>query len=113
MSLEEIAVIALCLFGGYWGVSFLFQRKDRERGPQAGTPAPQYPQSAPAWARVLGVSPKAGIDEIRRAYQQRMAEYHPDKVAMLGAELRELAERKSKEINLAYDEASRARGEHA
>ena len=38
MSLEEIAVIALCLFGGYWGVSFLFQRKDRERGPQARMP---------------------------------------------------------------------------
>jgi transposase len=27
--------------------------------------------------------------------------------------MRELAERKSKEINLAYDEARRARGEHA
>jgi len=106
-------VIALCLFGGYWGVSFLFQRKDRERGPQARTAPPQHPQSAPAWATVLGVSPKAGMDDIRRAYQQRMAEYHPDKVATLGAELRELAERKSKEINLAYDEASRARGEHA
>jgi len=113
VSLEEIAVIALCLFGGYWGVSFLFHRKERERGPQRDTLLTQDPQSAPGWATVLGVSPKAGMDEIRRAYQQRMAEYHPDKVAMLGAELREFAERKSKEINLAYDEASRARGEYA
>jgi DnaJ like chaperone protein len=114
VSLEEIAVIALCLFGGYWGVSFLFQRKDRERGPRADTLPPQGQQStAPTWATILGVSPQAGMDEIRRAYQQRIAEYHPDKVARLGAELRELAERKSKEINLAYDEACRARGEHA
>ena len=114
MSLEEIAVITLCLFGGYWGVSFLFQRKDRERGPRAGAVPPQQQQSAaPAWATVLGVSPDAGMDEIRRAYQQRIAEYHPDKVARLGAELRELAKRKSKEINLAYDKACRARGERA
>ncbi len=52
------------------------------------------------------------MEEIRKAYQHRIAEYHPDKVAALGAELRELAERKSKEINLAYDEACSARGEH-
>jgi DnaJ-domain-containing protein 1 len=114
VSLEEIAVITLCLFGGYWGVSFLFRRKDRERGPRADAMPPQHQQaSMPTWAAVLGVSADASMDAIRRAYQQRIAEYHPDKVAALGAELRELAERKSKEINLAYDEARRARGEHA
>lgn len=114
MSLEEIAVITLCLFGGYWGVSFLFHRKDRERGPRADALAAQHQQtSASTWAAVLGVSPDASMDAIRRAYQRRIAEYHPDKVAAPGAELRELAERKSKEINLAYEEACRARGEHA
>ncbi len=113
MSLEEIAVIVLCLFGGYWGVSFLFQRKDRERGPRAAAPPPGDEQPAQTWAAVLGVSPEASTVELRRAYQHRIAEYHPDKVAALGAELRDLAERKSKEINLAYDEACRARGEHA
>jgi hypothetical protein len=35
------------------------------------------------------------------AYRQRMTEYHPDKVAHLGAELRELAEREATEFNLA------------
>jgi DnaJ-domain-containing protein 1 len=35
------------------------------------------------------------------AYRQRMAEYHPDKVAHLGPELRELAEGKATEFNLA------------
>ena len=114
VSLEEIAVIALCLFGGYWGVSFLFNRRNRERGPRADAAPPQHRQSAPpTWTTVLGVGADASMDAIRQAYQHRIAEYHPDKVAALGAELRELAERKSKEINLAYDEARRARGEHA
>jgi preprotein translocase subunit Sec63 len=31
-----------------------------------------------------------------------MAEYHPDKVATLGVELRDLAEEKSKAITAAY-----------
>ena len=37
-----------------------------------------------------------------------MAEYHPDKVAMLGAELRELSEAKSKAITAAYATLSNA-----
>jgi DnaJ like chaperone protein len=32
-----------------------------------------------------------------------MKEYHPDKVAALGVELRELAEAKAKAINSAYE----------
>jgi DnaJ-domain-containing protein 1 len=39
-----------------------------------------------------------------------MSQYHPDKVASLGRELRELAESKSKEISVAYQEALVARG---
>jgi len=31
-----------------------------------------------------------------------MKEYHPDKVAFLGREIRDVAERRSKEINNAY-----------
>lgn len=34
-----------------------------------------------------------------------MSQYHPDKVASLGPELRDLCERKTKEINTAYDQA--------
>jgi DnaJ like chaperone protein len=56
---------------------------------------------------VLGVEPDADVDAIRRAYQQRMREYHPDRVAGLATELQELAERRAKEINAAYDELLR------
>ncbi|MEP6820874.1 MAG: J domain-containing protein [Chthoniobacterales bacterium] len=52
---------------------------------------------------VLGVPPDASKEEIRAAYRQRMHEYHPDKVAHLGSELRSLAERKAKQLNEAYE----------
>jgi DnaJ-domain-containing protein 1 len=51
---------------------------------------------------VLSISPDATIDEIKSAYKKLMMEYHPDKVAGLGAEIKEVAERKTKEINAAY-----------
>jgi len=112
MSIEEIAVIALCLFGGYWLVSFLFdRRKPATANAEADAPAQPIQTGETHWATVLGVDPAAGMDEIRQAYRQRISEYHPDKVATLGVELRELAEKKAKEINRAYDEVCRLRGE--
>jgi restriction system protein len=53
---------------------------------------------------VLGVTRSASREEIRIAYHREMADYHPDKVAHLGAELRELANRKAQAINRAYEE---------
>lgn len=52
--------------------------------------------------RILEIQPSARIDEVKAAYKRRMQEYHPDKVASLGKELRDLADAKSKEINAAY-----------
>jgi len=46
----------------------------------------------------------ASPEEIRRAYYALIAQYHPDKVAQLGPELRDLASEKSKEINRAYSQ---------
>jgi pyruvate dehydrogenase complex dehydrogenase (E1) component len=62
-----------------------------------------------AWSVVLEVSPAASVEEIRAAYLRRIREYHPDKVASLGKEIREIAERRSKEINVAYSFAMRER----
>jgi len=50
----------------------------------------------------MGVEQGASPQEIRVAYRQRVREYHPDKVASLGAELKEVAERKTRLINEAY-----------
>jgi DnaJ-class molecular chaperone len=60
---------------------------------------------------VLGVEPGATEDELHRAYQQKIREYHPDRVATMGPELRALAEARTKEINAAYRELCAARGE--
>lgn len=61
------------------------------------------------WYVVLGVSSDASIVQIKHAYRVQMSQYHPDKVAELGEEIRALAERKSKEINAAYQIALRVR----
>jgi DnaJ like chaperone protein len=61
------------------------------------------------WHEVLEVSETASIEEIRAAYRAKIGQYHPDRVTGLGAEFREIAERRSKEINVAYGEAQKAR----
>ena len=49
------------------------------------------------------MSEQASPEEIREAYHRSlMAQYHPDKVASLGPEIRELALRKSQQITEAY-----------
>ena len=70
----------------------------------ARKPAPRLPSSGPSPHEVLGVDPGASREQIRRAYQEKIRQYHPDRVATLGPELREIAERRSKEINAAYRE---------
>lgn len=52
---------------------------------------------------VLGVSPGAGPEEIRAAFRQASQAYHPDKVAHLGPEFQELAQKKFIEIQRAYE----------
>ena len=57
------------------------------------------------WYEILNVAPDASTAEIKRAYRMLVSQYHPDKVATLGDELKAVAERKSTEINGAYAEA--------
>jgi len=59
----------------------------------------------PDWAcECLGVEPDAPRKVVKTAYQNLVKQYHPDKVAGMGVELRELAEKRTKEINQAYVE---------
>ena len=60
--------------------------------------------------RVLGVSPTATDDELKRAYRRLALEHHPDKVAALGEDIRKAAEKKFQEINAAKEKIWKARG---
>jgi len=61
------------------------------------------------WYETLGVSSTATLDQIRTAYREKIVQYHPDKVAKLGPELKELALRMSQKINSAYSQAKKLR----
>ncbi len=56
---------------------------------------------------VLGVSPQASDDEVKKAYRDLARKYHPDNYA--NNPLADLAQEKMKEINEAYDTIQRQR----
>jgi preprotein translocase subunit Sec63 len=56
---------------------------------------------------VLGVTRGASRDEIVRAYREQLKLYHPDRVADLGPELRQVAHQKTVELQRAYAELTR------
>ncbi|MCX6156316.1 MAG: J domain-containing protein [Candidatus Kapabacteria bacterium] len=51
---------------------------------------------------ILEIPTNSSKEQIKSAYIKKIKEYHPDKVASMGTELRLLAEKKTKEINEAY-----------
>ena len=61
---------------------------------------------------ILEVPSSASREDIRKAYKQKMREYHPDRVQTLGKKLLKLAEEEAKMINRAHqvlmDEKARA-----
>ena len=92
------------------GVGFAAVYLAMSHRPPPVAPPPPAPPAAPDWARVLELPPEASVDEIHDAYRRLIGQYHPDKVASLGRELRELAEAKTREIEGAYQAALMARG---
>ena len=56
---------------------------------------------------ILGVSPNASNEEVKKAYKELAKKYHPDNY--VDNPLADMAEEKMKEINEAYDEILRQR----
>ena len=60
----------------------------------------------------LGLSANASDSDIKRAYRRLMSENHPDKLAAKGLpeSMRQVAEERTREINVAYELIKEARG---
>ncbi|HEY8209040.1 MAG TPA: J domain-containing protein [Myxococcaceae bacterium] len=107
-------------------------RRPRIEDPEANEPTPPWGQRATGdwvaqpepeeltpvpvvepdpWA-MLGVAQGTPVPEARKAFRALMTQYHPDKVAHLAPEFRELAERKSRQITEAWERIqAEAKGE--
>lgn len=59
--------------------------------------------------KVLGVSPNATDEEVKKAYRELARKYHPDKYR--DSDLADVANEKMKEINAAYEEIQKMRAE--
>ena len=57
--------------------------------------------------KILGVSPEADDEEIKRVYRELARKYHPDRYS--DSDLADLASEKMKEINAAYEEIMQRR----
>jgi hypothetical protein len=69
---------------------------------RTGSHKVNWQESSKSPYEVLGIGVSASREEIRIAYRTMASLYHPDKVAHLAPEFREMADRKMKEINTAY-----------
>lgn len=59
--------------------------------------------------KVLGLTKDATDDEVRKAYRKLALKYHPDRVATLGDDVKEAAQKKFQELNDAKERIYKAR----
>lgn len=78
----------------------------REKPSSTAFPTDSYAAVEPRFWEVLSIGVGSSLQDARAAYHRLIAQYHPDKVAHLGNELRELAASKCREINAAWEQAS-------
>jgi DnaJ like chaperone protein len=120
MTNTEIIAIVGCLALGYWIVAVfvpsILEKDDAEDAgaePDLDTDDRIDPVrvvgASDNWFDVLEIAETSSREEITDAYKRRIRQYHPDLVAHMGPELRELAELKSRQINAAYATALKLR----
>jgi uncharacterized membrane protein YkvA (DUF1232 family) len=60
--------------------------------------------------KTLEISPDASFDEVKKAYKEKIATSHPDKVSHLSLELQEKAKELTLKLNSAFDTIKKQRG---
>jgi DnaJ like chaperone protein len=123
MTSNEVWVVIVLGLVGYWGTSALIKffkkesewttnQQNNQNSYQKQDEPKQKPESSTnkAWFEILEVHPSSSLADIKTAYKKKISMYHPDKVSSMGPEFNEIAQKKSKEINAAYDEATRLKG---
>jgi len=86
-----------------WFVWRVLQRSIlHSRAKTGAVSGPEPAQRLQSPHEILEVPPGSDFKAIKAAYQNKIRQYHPDKVADMGPEVREVAEKRSKEINEAY-----------
>lgn len=59
---------------------------------------------------ILELTPSATNEEVKKAYRRLAVQYHPDKVAHLGEDIRKSATEKFQKLNAAYEDIKKQRG---
>src|SRR5207302_11320713 len=66
------------------------------------------PDNRQEWWEVLEVAPQVRMDDLKRAYRRKVQLYHPDRLSGLAPELLRIAERRTRQLNLAFEQAKRS-----
>lgn len=103
----------LVVLGLYWYFIYMPSLKRRLAGSSGEKEEPPRAEQDSAPGRspyaVLGVPEGASDEEIKHAYRELANKYHPDKVSHLGEEFKELAHKRFKEIQAAYQELTKGK----
>ena len=107
VSLEEVQAVRE--IGSYLQIDAVDVESILSMGYSSGRGSERANELSQAY-KVLGISPSASNDEVKKAYRQMALKHHPDRVATLGEDVKQAAEKKFQEINNAKEVIFKARG---